>query len=133
MSTYILLPRHCKIRRMPCAKSKNIYIKPASPQQVCKKYITKIKIKRVAGGMGRFRILKQLICIIFLSLAPSCKIIVIHCVTALEVIRQLALQFFFFFFLLAFAIGLSVITSIQCCRCQRSNARTQVLHWQDST
>ena len=50
--------------------------------------------------MGRFRILKQLICIIFLSLAPSCKIIVIHCVTALEVIRQLALQFFFFFFFL---------------------------------
>lgn len=55
---------------MPCAKSKNIYKKPASPQQVCKKYIPKIKIKRVAGGMERFRILKQLICIIFLSLAP---------------------------------------------------------------
>lgn len=132
MSTYILLPRHCKIRRMPCAKSKNIYKKPASPQQVCKKIYTQNKNKESQVVWKDLEFLSNLYVLFFYPWPPSCKIIVIHCVTALEVIRQLALQFFFFF-LLAFAIGLSVITSIQCCRCQRSNVRTQVLHWQDST
>lgn len=44
--------------------------------------------------------LSNLYVLFFYPWLPSCKIIVIHCVTALEVIRQLALQFFFFFFFL---------------------------------
>lgn len=83
--------------------------------------------------MGRFRILKQLICIIFLSLAPLMQNHRNPLCNSTRGYSAACTAILFFFFLLAFAIGLSVITSIQCCRCQRSDVRTQVLHWQDST